>query len=260
LSVADYEAFQTAKAAMERAESKIAREPNANARFNNSQLTGSDIPDTAFTHLGANQYRADVVLPSGRQSFRIDSLRFRVTISPDNAGETYVFLVDASDRVQLKASYFKEYLLNYLDSEPKVAVEAASAAKAEEEALETITLASGKTVSLSEDDAYALEIAREHSQLLQDIVREGKGTPSFSNLSISGDQIENTAFEHLGQDQYRVEVTVRAGRQNIKVNRSSFRIDIPDADEGERYLFFVDASRPSRLQLTYYKKSILDYL
>ncbi|MCW8196519.1 hypothetical protein F6455_17125 [Proteobacteria bacterium 005FR1] len=259
LSPEDYQAFETARSAMQRTEEAVSRNPRSNPRFSNLLLTGSDIEDAPFTHLGADQYRTEVVLPSGRQRFRIDSLRFRATISAENAGETYVFLVDASDRSQLKAAYFKKQLLSYLDQEPVLA-SATTAPKPEE--LEKVTLASGKTVQLSEDDAYALEIAREHMALLKEF-QEGAGTstPSFSSLALSGNMIEKEAeFKHLGQDQYQAEVKVQSGRQTIRINRSSFRIDIPDADEGETYLFYVDATRPSRLQLTYFKKAILDYL
>lgn len=258
LSAEDFEAFETARSAMQRAEEAIASDPDSDPRFSNLLLTGSDIDDISFTHLGADQYRAEVVLPSGRHRFRIDSLRFRTTISAENAGETYVFLVDASDRARLKAAYFKKYLLSFLDKEPVLASQKTAPDQAD---LEMVTLASGETVELPEDDAYALEIAREHTALLRELQQEGStDEPFFSNLSLSGNLIETATFKHLGQDQYQAEVGVQSGRQTVKINRSSFRIDIPDADEGEVYLFFVDASRPTRLQLTYYKKSILDYL
>lgn len=260
LSAADYRAFETAKDEMGRVKEAIARNPSSSPRYSSLELSSSDIGRVPFTHLGADQYRADVVLPSGRHRFRIDSLRFRADISADNAGETYVFLVDASDRARLRATYFKESLLSYLGQQPVLAEET-KAEEAEAVELQTVTLPSGKTVQLPEDDVYALEIAREHSALLKELALESSASkPSFSSLSLSGNLLETTEFQHLGQNQYRAEVAVQGGRQTIKINRSTFRINIPDADEGEIYLFFVDATRPNRLQVTYYKKSILDFL
>jgi uncharacterized protein YlxW (UPF0749 family) len=260
LSLADYQAFQTASEAMQRLEQAIARNPSGGPRYSSLQLTGSDISNVPFSHLGADQYRAEVVLPSGRHRFRIDSLRFQADISADNAGETYVFLVDASDRARLRATYFKESLLTYLGQQPVLANET-SVTEDKEVELQTVTLASGKTVQLSEDDVYALEIAREHTLLLKEFALESNTSkPFFSSLTLSGNLMETAEFRHLGQDQYQAEIIVQSGRQTIRINRSTFRINIPDADEGETYLFFVDATRPTRLQVTYYKKSILDYL
>lgn len=262
LSKQDYEAVQTATQAMDRAEKLIAGKPNGAPRYSELQLTGSAIKPVAFTHLGADQYRTELVLPSGRQRFRIDSLRFRTTIAPDNGGETYVFMVDASDRDRLKASYFKKSLLAYVGEDAVLASASSEMPEADQhEELQLVTLASGESVELSEDEVYALEIASEHAALLDELqLEEDPGTPFFSRLSLSGNMVVTKDFEYLGQGQYRAEATVQGGRQSVKIHRSSFRIDIPSADDGESYLFFIDASHSNRLLLTYYKKSIQDYL
>ncbi|MGQ9425985.1 hypothetical protein ACXYTJ_04715 [Gilvimarinus sp. F26214L] len=256
LSSADYEAFQLATATMDRVEKLVASKPGTNPRYTSLELSGSDIENVPFTHLGADQYQAEVVLPSGSQRFRIDSLRFRATISTENAGETYVFIVDARDRHRLKANYFKKSLLAYRGTEPVLATRKERSTEPE---LETVELASGELIQLSEEDAYALEIAREHAGLLSEL-NAGQPQAGGASFTISGNSLDSAEMEHLGQDQYRAELKVQSGRQSVKINRSSFRIEIPEADEGEIYLFFVDASRPTRLQLTYYKKSLLDYL
>lgn len=264
LSKEDFEALQLAKSTMARVEEVTAAGSNSRPRHSNLRLTGSSIADVAFTHLGANQYRAEVILPSGRQRFRIDSLNFRTDISPENAGETYVFIADASNGARLSASYFKKSLLDYLGTEPALASEEAFAeeASAEKEMdMQTVELPSGDRVELSEEDAYAVEIAREHSTVLEELAREeDAGSPPFSSLSLTGSNLTAVDFEYLGHSQYRAEVAVQSGRQSVSINRGSYRIDIPDADDGEVYLFFVDATRRNRLLLTYYKKSILDYL
>ncbi|MEX1032697.1 MAG: hypothetical protein WDZ30_05010 [Cellvibrionaceae bacterium] len=259
LSDQDYDAFEMARATMERVE-QIAAGSQASPYYSNLELTGSDIESTLFTHLGANQYRADVVLPSGFQRFRIDNLRFRANISAENAGEVYVFIVDASDRTKLKANYFKQSLLSYVGHNPVRASTIIDEAE-EEEPVKLVTLPSGESVAMSEEDAYALEIAREHTALLEDLAQEEETIGArFSELTISGSSLNTTPFEYVGHNQYRAEVTVQAGRQLVEINRGSFRIEIPDVDDGETYLFYVDASRRNRLQLTYYKKAILNYL
>lgn len=258
LSAADREALALADATMSRVEELIALNPNSSPRFSNLQLTSSDMPAVPFEHLGADQYRAEVVLPSGLHRFRIDNLRFRVQISAADAGETFVFIVDASERQRPKAFYFKKAVLAYRGQNTAVAqrVEAPQAAPA----LEQVKLASGQTVELNEDDAFALEIARDHLSLLTDLNLSLDQRQSSNRYSLSGNLVENTSMQHLGQDHYLAEVTVQSGRQSIRINRSSFRIEVPSADEGEVYLFFIDAGRPSRLQMTYFKKSLLQYL
>lgn len=255
-----FEAFELARDTMKRVEELLAQNTGSGGRELDLKLTGSDIEDVPFEHLGANQYRAKVALPSGPQRFRIDDLRFRATIATENAGETYVFMVDAADRRRLKATYFQESLLDYIGRNP-VAADAVESEETEEANMQAVELPSGQTVELSEEDAYSLEIAMEHQALVKELQQEQDNEdPFFSGLTLSGNLLETTAFEYLGHGLYLAESSVQAGRQNIKVNRGNFRIEIPDTDDGEVYLFYVDASRPTRLRLTYYKKSILDYL
>lgn len=255
----EFEAFELARDTMQEVQKLVAKDGNT-SDSRTLRLSGSDIKDVPFEYLGAGQYRAEVALPSGRQLFRIDDLRFRATISPENAGEIYVFMVDARDRRRLSATYFKKSLLDYIGRNP-VVVETETDAGEEELETTEVTLPSGKSVELSEDDAFSLEIAREHQALLQELKAEKDSEDAFfSNLTLSGNWVESTPFKYIGHRWYVAEVKVQAGRQSIRVNRGSFRIEIPDSDEGEVYLFYVDASRPTRLELTYYKKSILDYL
>lgn len=258
LSAADMAGFKLADSTMSRVEELVAANPNSSPRFTNLQLVGADLEPVAFSHLGANQYQAEVVLPSGSHRFRIDSLRFRVQIPAEDAGELFVFVVDASDRQRTKAFYFKKALLAYRNQAPVLAQQ--SSKPKPEPAVEQVQLASGKTVALSEDDAFALEIARDQMNLLADLELDLNKRDHNSRYSISGNLMDNASMAHLGGDQYLAEVTVQSGRQTVRINRSTFRIEIPDADEGEVYLFFVDASQPNRLQMTYYKKALLQYL
>lgn len=262
LNPSDLEALKLADSVMSQVEELVAKAPNTSPRFSNLQLSGSDLQPVSFSHLGADQYQAEVVLPSGTHRFRIDNLRFRVQIPAADAGESFVFIVDGRDRQRLKAFYFKKALLAYRNQEAPVLAQQSSPQPEPkpEPVVEQVTLASGKTVALSEDDAFALEIARDQMNLLADLELDLNKRENNSRYSLSGNLIDSTSMGHLGKDQYVAEVAVQSGRQTIRINRSTFRIEVPDADEGEVYLFFVDASQPNRLQMTYYKKALLQYL
>lgn len=260
LSPADLEAFQLADATMTRVEELIARNPNSGPRYRNLELSGPDIGNIPFTHLGADQYRAEVELPSGTHRFRIDYMRFRVQVSAEDAGEPFVFLVDASSRQRLmKVFYFKKSLLAYRGKTPVVAQDSGQPASKPKTKLTQVKLASGQTVELNEDDAFALEVARDQMSLLAELELDLNQREHNSRYNISGSLLDSATMEHLGKNQYVAELTVQSGRQTVRINRSTFRIEIPEADEGEVYLFFVDASRP-RMQMTYYKKALLQYL
>lgn len=144
---------------------------------------------------------------------------------------------------------------------PVPASEAEVASETETSDATKTETATAETVGLSEHDAYALEIAREHKALLDELaLEEDPASPQFFALSISGKEVETAPFEYISHNLYRAESKVQSGRSWVKINRAIFRLDIPEADDGEVYLFFVDATRPSRLHLTYYRKSLLNLL
>lgn len=254
----DVEALKLADSVMSEVEELLAKNPNTSPRFSNLQLSGSDLEPVTFAHLGADQYQAEVLLSSGTHRFRIDNLRFRVQIPAADAGESFVFIVDARDRQRMKAFYFKKALLAYRHQDSPVLAQQSESKPEAESALEQVRLSSERT--LSEEDAFALEVARDQMNLLADLELDLNKRENNARYSISGNLIDNTGMGHLGRDQYVAEVAVQSGRQTIRINRSTFRVEIPDADEGEVYLFFIDASQPNRLQMTYYKKALLQYL
>jgi len=111
---------------------------------------------------------------------------------------------------------------------------------------------------LPELDMEALAFARKEVQRLDDLLASGKGgRPIFNRLILRGDQIEGNEFEFLGRRQYRTEAVVIQGRQLFEVAGHKFRRTIPAADDGQAYVFILDAKRPSRPRLVMYKKSLI---
>jgi len=66
-------------------------------------------------------------------------------------------------------------------------------------------------------------------------------------------------FGYMGNGQYRVETPVLSGEQTFSVKNvvQPLNRTIPEADNGEVYVFFLDG-REGRAQLNAYKKSLLD--
>lgn len=114
------------------------------------------------------------------------------------------------------------------------------------------------TNTLSELDQEALAYAQKEVAKLEKLLASGKpGRPIFDRLTLTGSKIEPQKFEFLGRDQYRTEAVVSAGKQLFEVGGNKYRRTIPSSDDGEAYVFIVDAKRPMRPRLVMYKKSLL---
>jgi len=122
MSKEEYKEFQFAKEKMAETEKAVAQTSSGDkANIDNLQLRNSDIGDLPFEYLGNQQYRADVALPSGRHAFRVESLKFNVDVPQASGAQEYTFLVDAREKNNLRASYFRKFLLNYANEEVAVA-------------------------------------------------------------------------------------------------------------------------------------------
>jgi len=114
------------------------------------------------------------------------------------------------------------------------------------------------TAELSELDMEALAFARKEVARLDELLGAGKGgRPIFNRLILRGEQIDGNEFEFLGRRQYCAEAVVIKGRQLFEVAGHKFRRTIPAADDGQAYVFILDAKRPSRPRLVMYKKSLI---
>ena len=122
MSKDEYKEFQFAKKKITELETLVASaKSDDKPNFDVLELRNSDLGDTPFQYLGNQQYRLDIPVAGGRQTFRIDSLQFNVDIRQADTPQVYVFLVDARDKNSLRASYFRKGLLNYADKEVAVA-------------------------------------------------------------------------------------------------------------------------------------------
>ena len=66
-------------------------------------------------------------------------------------------------------------------------------------------------------------------------------------------------FKFQGRKLYLAESDVKSGQQIFRVGSKNFRSTIPAADDGQVYMFILDAKRPSSPRLSMFKKSLLDH-
>ncbi|MBB5210692.1 hypothetical protein [Microbulbifer hydrolyticus] len=83
--------------------------------FRNLTLRPSDGDSVEFEFLGQNQYRLIAPVSAGRQTYKINSWRFRRTIPSDDDGERYVFIFDARRLARPRLVMYPEYVLSKLD-------------------------------------------------------------------------------------------------------------------------------------------------
>ncbi|MGI1678456.1 MAG: hypothetical protein K6L75_06995 [Cellvibrionaceae bacterium] len=270
LSDNDYEAYLVAE--------RITKELEEKAKIGGEQpnitLRGSDIANTTLNHVGDKSFRGETTVVAGDQRIRVKNTRFRMSIPDEDDGETYVFVVDQKKANKPKVYYYKKSLVALIGTNP-IKMQPSEKSGQQQSVVAKPTKAVPKSIAststtkpklsgnnLSAVDLEGLEIAKEQMALLEDLKGgEGKDKPLFDWLTLSGKNIATPVkMEYLYQEQYSAETVVEAGRQLIKVNSKKFRIVIPEEDDGEVYMFYVDASNPQRLQLTFFKKALLDLL
>jgi len=83
--------------------------------FRSLTLRPSGGDDVEFEFLGQNQYRLVAPVSAGRQTYKINSWRFRRTIPSDDDGERYVFIFDARRLSRPRLVMYPEYVLSRLD-------------------------------------------------------------------------------------------------------------------------------------------------
>lgn len=85
---------------------------------------------------------------------------------------------------------------------------------------------------------------------------ERSGRQLYKGLQIKSDTVDGR-FEYLGNHQYRSETVVTAGRHMFTVGSHHYRGTIPNADDGQIYVFLYDTSRKGKPRLSMYRKSLL---
>ncbi|WP_158681754.1 hypothetical protein [Microbulbifer pacificus] len=83
--------------------------------FRNLSLRPSGGEALEFEFLGRNQYRLVAPVSAGRQTYKINSWRFRRTIPAEDEGVRYVFIFDARRLSRPRLVMYPEYVLSQLD-------------------------------------------------------------------------------------------------------------------------------------------------
>lgn len=83
--------------------------------FRNLSMRPSGGEAIEFEFLGQNQYRLVAPVSAGRQTYKINSWRFRRTIPADDEGVRYVFIFDARRLSRPRLVMYPEYVLSQLD-------------------------------------------------------------------------------------------------------------------------------------------------
>jgi len=127
--------------------------------------------------------------------------------------------------------------------------------------------APAEAVPAREIDSDMLDYVRGEQDRLQALLAEledgEKGKHTFRNLTLetrTDDGAVALDFEFLGHNQYRLIAPVEAGRQTYKINSWRFRRTIPGDDDGENYVFILDARRLARPRLVMYPEYVLSQL
>ncbi|WP_226647551.1 coiled-coil domain-containing protein [Microbulbifer variabilis] len=82
--------------------------------FRNLLLKPSDGEYQSFEFLGKNQYRLVATVEAGRQTYKINTWKFRRTIPDEDDGERYVFVFDARRLSRPRLVMYPEYALDAL--------------------------------------------------------------------------------------------------------------------------------------------------
>ncbi|MCV6623061.1 MAG: hypothetical protein OIF51_15080 [Cellvibrionaceae bacterium] len=107
------------------------------------------------------------------------------------------------------------------------------------------------------DDLARKQAAAEEQRLQTALAGpERSGRQLYKGLQIKSDTVDGR-FEYLGNHQYRSETVVTAGRHMFTVGSHHYRGTIPNADDGQIYVFLYDTSRKGKPRLSMYRKSLL---
>ncbi|WP_143731317.1 hypothetical protein [Microbulbifer sp. GL-2] len=111
----DPELLAYVKREQERLTSLLADQDGDNKQtFRNLELRPSGRERVSFEFLGKNQYRLVTTVEAGRQTYKINTWKFRRTIPAEDDGTRYVFVFDARRLSRPRLVMYPEYVLNSL--------------------------------------------------------------------------------------------------------------------------------------------------
>ncbi|MBY6189081.1 hypothetical protein KUV22_01465 [Microbulbifer agarilyticus] len=103
------------RARLEKLLDQLAEGETGKHTFRNLTLKPKGEDSVEFEFLGQDQYRVVLPVAAGRQTYKVNSWRFRRTIPADDNGERYVFIFDARRLSRPRLVMYPEYLLSELD-------------------------------------------------------------------------------------------------------------------------------------------------
>ncbi|WP_020414813.1 hypothetical protein [Microbulbifer variabilis] len=111
----DPELLAYVKREQERLSSLLGEQDGDNKQtFRNLELRPSGSERVPFEFLGKNQYRLVTAVESGRQTYKINTWKFRRTIPAEDDGTRYVFVFDARRLSRPRLVMYPEYVLDSL--------------------------------------------------------------------------------------------------------------------------------------------------
>lgn len=111
----DPELLDYVKGERERLEKLLADGEEGKHTFRTLDLEPSRGESIPFEFLGHNQYRLVAPVEAGRQTYEINTWKFRRTIPADDDGVRYVFIFDGRRLSRPRLVMYPEYALDYLE-------------------------------------------------------------------------------------------------------------------------------------------------
>lgn len=111
----DPELLDYVKGERERLEKLLADGEEGKHTFRTLDLEPSRGESIPFEFIGHNQYRLVAPVEAGRQTYEINTWKFRRTIPADDDGVRYVFIFDGRRLSRPRLVMYPEYVLDYLE-------------------------------------------------------------------------------------------------------------------------------------------------
>jgi hypothetical protein len=111
----DPELIEYVRGEKSRLDKLLADENKGKHTFRSLELEPSHGESLSFEFLGHNQYRLVAPVEAGRQTFKINTWKFRRTIPDDDDGARYVFIFDGRRLSRPRLVMYPEYVLSHLD-------------------------------------------------------------------------------------------------------------------------------------------------
>lgn len=109
-----------------------------------------------------------------------------------------------------------------------------------------------------EDQLMKAEAKKMLAAVNKEIANKPGRRPLYKRLTLKGQSLVTVPFDFIGANYYRAQARVSSGPQFFEVSKNRFKRELPQADDGQLYIFIYQAKSASRGDLQYYKKSLLE--